>query len=351
MMIGASHIGGAQKVFLSLANEFIKDNRKVVVLLPQGAMVKYFKSVHIDVYVVNFMSVRGLIQIYRIIKAQKPDIINTHLTNCSFIITTLNLLIGTPICCTLHNEIIHAKLNVFKKLIFPLAYNTLSRITDGIIVVSKYAKRNLMEVAHAHENKIRVVYNGIEMHPVDNIRIRSKKIIFASVGRLSIEKGQIYLIEAANSLKTLDFECWLIGDGPTRAQLETKVQLYGINEKVKFLGFRDDITRLLHQIDILVIPSLNENLGMAIVEAFSQKIPVIASNVGGISELIANHVSGLLIRPKDSKELANAMSKLYFNPEMGNSMGVNGYKAIVNKFTTESMSRKTLSFYQSIIQS
>lgn len=353
LAIGSSIIGGAQNVFLSILAELTKGNHEVVVLLPKGALVNYIEALDVKMYVVNYSSPIGLLQVYQVIKREKPDIINTHLTKCNVIISILNRLLSVPICCTLHNEIIHSRLGSIQKIIYPLFYNVLSRLNDGIIVVSEYAKQDLIQVGRVQENKICVVYNGIDIQKfIDTpiIQKQSEKFIFASVGRISVEKGHRYLVDAVNVLKEWDFECWIIGEGPLRVELERKSIEYGLEEKIKFLGYRSDVNSLIQQINVLILPSINENMGISILETFAFRKAVIATNVGGIPELVIHNSTGLLVPPKDSDALAAAMLHIYKHRDEAIKYGNNGYRNANKYFTSSAMGVNTLTYFNSLIR-
>ena len=342
MAIGSSEIGGAQKVFKLLVRELVSKNIRVTVLLPEGPLVKDIRKLDVPAFIVDYKSLIGLTRIYRIIKQIRPTSINTHLTNCNFLLSHVNVLIGAPMVCTFHNQIIHIKLNLLERALYPIMYHFISAVSDSIVVVSKFAKQDLIINAGIRDGQIKVIYNGIDIKTKKHNSVASKKFIFACIGRLSAEKGQKYFIEAIHYIKEMDFECWLIGDGPLKDEIEKLIHVYGISDKIKMFGFQKDVKTILQQVNAVVVPSLSENLGLSILEAFSFKKGVIGTDVGGIPELVEHKVSGLIVPPGNSYALSQAMVELMNNPNDLSRYGEQGYLKLINGFTAQAMGLKTL---------
>jgi L-malate glycosyltransferase len=351
LAIGASINGGAQNVFHTIIKKLISQNQEVIVILPDGPFVEVLSLLKIKLYIIQFNSIRDIFRIYKIIKNEQCDIINTHLTKCNIMVSIVNLLFRKPICSTLHNDIIHAGLNSAQRIIYPYFYKFMATINDGFIVVSEYSKQDLINVAGVNDSKIQVIHNGIDLRSFTNIAHvlkQANKYIFACVGHLTIEKGHVYLINAIASLKDHEFECWIIGDGGLRGVLEQQVIDNSDEKKIIFLGHRHDINVLLQQVDSVILPSINENLPISILEALAFKKPVIASDIGGIPELIVHEQSGILVPPKDSEKLAKAMLQLYNDSQFGVSMGEEGYKNVQEKFSSDMMFQNTWTYYNTL---
>jgi glycosyltransferase involved in cell wall biosynthesis len=353
MAIGSSVNGGAQNVFHIVLKKLIDENQDVIVILPDGPFVDVLALLKIKLYIINFNSIRDIFRIYKIIKNEQCDIINTHLTKCNIMVSIVNLLFRKPTCSTLHNDIIHAGLNSAQRFIYPYFYKILATLNDGFIVVSEYSKQDLINVAGVNDSKIQVIHNGIDLHSftnIDHVPKQVNKYIFACVGHLTIEKGHVYLINAIASLKDHEFECWIIGDGGLRGVLEQQVIDNSDEKKIIFLGHRHDVNVLLQQVDSVILPSINENLPISILEALALKKSVIASDIGGIAELIVHKKSGILVPPKDSEKLAKAMLQFYNDREYGVSLGEEGYIHVLNNFSSEMMFQKTWSYYNNLIK-
>ena len=136
--------------------------------------------------------------------------------------------------------------------------------------------------------------------------------VFGTAGRLAPTKGLIHLIEAFPKVKELKPSAHLVmlGDGPCRAELEQQVSDMSCRDSIHFLGYRDNIEQLLRGMDVLVLSSVAEGMPRVILEAMAAGVPCIATNVGGIAEIISGNDVGVLVPPKDSQALAEAMTKL-----------------------------------------
>jgi len=353
LAVGSSEIGGAQKVLNAYIKELLKRDYSIVIVLPNGPLVEHLKSFNIKLYIVNFDSITILIKIAIILRKEKIAIINTYLTKCSLLFSFVNILFRIPIFCTLLNAIKHEKLNSIQKCVYPFLYYLLHKLCDGIIVNSEQNKKHFIDVAKMDGALVEVIYSGIDID--DIVRLESKKeedheLIIGAVGRLSPEKGHIYLIKALTYIANIKFQCLIVGDGPMRAELEKYVEEAKLSNRVKFLGFQTNIFQTMSQMDIIIMPSLNETFGLTIVEAFALKKIVIASNTGGIPELVKDGKTGLLFPTRDSVALAEKILYAYNNKEETQKMAINAYEFFKNNFTSSIMAENTIKYYDTTIK-
>jgi len=192
--------------------------------------------------------------------------------------------------------------------------------------------------------KSSVIYRGMPYAEIDAIpaktdlrqQLRYKKII-TYVGRLIHGKGIIHLIEAIHLLNRPDVVTFIIGDGPERKNLEEYVKNNKLEQKVKFIGsvpFKE-VIGILKVTDILVNPSYNEGLPTSILEAGVCRRAIIATNVGGTTEIITHNHSGIIIKPYSTKEIMVALEELLGSSELRNRLGENARKEIEQKFNWE----------------
>jgi len=345
--------GGAQKVFFLTVRELSKMNCDLTVLLPDNDLVPSLKPFNIDIRVVNFHSVKSLLIINQIIKNGKFDLINTYLPKSSLVISIVNLFYRVPMCCTLLNAIIHVKIGRLKRVVYPFLYYALFKLCDGFIVNSAQNKQHFMDVAGINGDFIKVIYSGIDINEFITVpapNVVKDKFTIGFVGRLSIEKGPTCLLEALRNLKGVDYECLVVGDGPIRGELENYVAENNLDGKVKFLGFQNEIAKFMHLMDVVVVPSLNETFGLTVIEAFALKKPVIASNVGGIPELVSDKRTGLLFHANDALALSERILYVYKNKDKANEMGKNGYNLLMKDFTMATMAENTLNYFNALTQ-
>lgn len=345
----SAQIGGAQKVFLSTINEMSFMDCEIHVILPDASLMPSIVSKNIKIHYINFSSLISLIKIYKIIKQNNFDIINTYLTKSSLIISFVNILFRIPIYCTLLNEIIHVKLNFFQKIYYPLFYYFLSKICNGFIVNSNYNKDNIVKLLNLNPDFIKVIYSGIDnkfFRFTSNTSgvFNNSKLIIGYVGRLSQEKGPLYLLQALNQLNDINYECIIVGDGPLIEDLKHFSKVNNLFEKISFTGYHPDPINLMSMMDIIVVPSLNETFGITIIESFALKKIVVASDIGGIKEIIKNGINGFLFTPMSSIELSEIVRNIYIGKLKTTEMGNIAMNFAMNNFTSEIMAHKTYNF-------
>ena len=235
-------------------------------------------------------------------------------------------------------------------------------LLDRILTVSDRV-RNFFTVRRKISPKAITVYNGVNaevFNPADvddgmrvELGLREGTVVIGSIGVLEKDKGQKYLFEAVARLKSEGINnivCVVCGTGPEELILKEFVHANGLDEEVLFLGFRTDIPRVLKTLDILVLTSLTiESFSMAAVEAMAMKVPVIATNVGGLPEVVEDGKTGILVPPGDINALCSAIKYLVKNPEARLKMGENGRLRVLEKFTIEQNVRKTEEVFLNLV--
>lgn len=222
-----------------------------------------------------------------------------------------------------------------------------------IMAVSEAVRRDVLRMNPSlAPEKIVVVHNGInlERFPVrQGIREREAWPILGTVGRLVHTKGQVYLLRAFAQILR-DFPKGLLlfaGSGPLLADLKEETEKLGITSHVRFLGFRQDVPGFLQNIDLFVFPSLAEGLALSVLEAMATGVPVIASRVGGIPEILHGHPCGRLVAEKDVAGLAQAILDLLFRGEEGlRQMGLLGRRRVEEGFTLKRMTADIERIYE-----
>jgi glycosyltransferase involved in cell wall biosynthesis len=192
----------------------------------------------------------------------------------------------------------------------------LSRLSDEVVAVSHAVKENLSRMG-IPESKIRVIHNGVdlrEFHDLvprevarEELGIPSGKWVIGGIGRMKPQKGYGYLLRALPSLEKgglSDYCVLLVGDGKARSRLEQEAREMGCAGKVRFLGMRRDIPHLLRAMDLFAFPSLWEGFGTSLVEAMAAGIPVVASDLPCVREIIPDERYGFLVPAKDAEALA-----------------------------------------------
>ncbi len=286
----------------------------------------------------------------------KPDVI--HVQHISLLLWTANFikaLYGINFIVTSHGTgVLAASEN---KTYIPLSQDALSR-AKKIVAVSGDTKKWLLNIfGKDFLRKTRIIPGGVylENFPAEKkikiingkYKLKDKKIVLFS-GKLTPQKGVFYLIKAAQNIKG---DIYIIGDGPEKKKLEDFVYKLKLNN-VHFLGYmgdekKEELEEFYYRADILVTPSVwDEPLGLVILEAMATKTPVIATRKGGIPLAVKNGINGFLIRPKNSRQIAEACNKLLENDELRKKMGDAARETVEKKFIWKKIAQKYLRIYQ-----
>jgi len=237
-----------------------------------------------------------------------------------------------------------------------------ARLVDAFTAVSE----RTLDFAVAHEGVIReratVIPNGIDLAPwrtpVEKSAARSEldlpagASVIATLGRLHEQKGHAYLLRAARLLaeRQADALFLIAGYGPLRGRLEAQARELGVAERVRFLGYRRDVRRILAAADIFVLPSLWEGMSNAIMEAMAAGRPVVATAVDGNVDQVADGETGLLVAPANAEALAEALNRLCQNPAEAEEMGKRGRMRVEEFFPVERMTEATLDLYARLLE-
>ena len=174
----------------------------------------------------------------------------------------------------------------------------------------------------------------------------AKGPLVGCVARLVPVKGVDYLLEAAPGIRAAIPQATVVfvGDGPLRQTMEARAAALGMNGAVVFLGLRKDVPDIVPLFDVVVLPSLNEGMGRAAVEAMASGKPVVGSRVGGIQDLVSDGVNGLLVPPRDAPALAAAVIRCLQHPARAALMGRQG-RAASDAYSIEAMITKIEELY------
>jgi glycosyltransferase involved in cell wall biosynthesis len=207
------------------------------------------------------------------------------------------------------------------------------------------------------------IHNGIDPEAFRRQRSRQQaramldlpptgRLILGAVGRLDSAKGFSFLIEAVARLRSEYPHLLLVlaGQGPLRARLQEEVNALGLADHIRFLGFCSDVNLVYDALDVFVIPSLSETLGYALLEAMAHELPAVGSSVGGIPEVILPMETGLLVPPRDSVVLGEAIKLLLESADLRERMGRAGRARVICYFHESDMVRKTIAVYRGMLR-
>lgn len=355
------YLGGTERHVYQLMKG-LSPAHQVMLLAPDGPSRRLFDEANLPYalfesfdkgFFIGYQSFRTAMD--NLIKSFNPDIIHVHAAH-ELVFLARRAVKDIPVIFTLHG---------YQKSFGDFSYRfsalICNRWVDQVICVSRSEKDKFLTFG-GREELAHVVYNGIDQPTVarlaDYVRkelnLSDEDLLIGTVGRLERNKGAHLLLEAFNllmreTLGRLSLKLMIVGEGAEQNRLSEMCQRWGISDRVIFTGYRYDAPDLINALDIFVLPSLEEAFGLAAVEAMALKKPVVASNVGGIPEIVVSGETGILVEPS-SINFKKALQSLIREPALGQRMGEQGQMRFQTLFTRESMINKTVALYDSLVK-
>ncbi len=294
------------------------------------------------------------LKISKITREKKALILHFHDSHSATLGILSSFIHPVPIKISARKVDFSIKGNPFRKLKY-------DKLVSAVIAVSNGVKEVLIKDG-IPESKIYTIYEGTDLKKFEiqgkkedwkeKLGFRKDKFLAGIVAHLAHHKGHIYLIESAKILKerSADLEILIIGDGELKNFLISKTKELGVEDMVKFLGFRNDIPHLLKAIDLFVLSSYLEGLCTSLLDAMASRLPIVATRTGGIPEAVEDGVNGILVPPRNPSALADAIYHLYQKRDLLIKMGENGYERAKRIFSVEKMIENTISLYNKLLK-
>lgn len=300
----------------------------------------------------------GWFRLLRFLKKTRPDVFHLHLASPGE--STLPLLAshlaGIPVTIATEHSPTYFPLGKFyskRVKIFSQRY------VDLNIVLSERSKQFMVHKYGMDPGKMRVVPNGVpipEKLPIDkseavrdSLGIRKNSSVITAISEITERKGIDLLIQAFDLLiqKKLPAQLLVIGEGPLKRQLQKRYRHLEESHDIHFLGYQKDVRPYLSISDLFVLPSLGEELPLSILEAMASGVPVIATDVGGIPEIIEHGESGWLVKPGEVRKLTSALSYLMDDKRMAQRLADNALHLVKARFSLSAMVNQTEEIYRS----
>ncbi|MDY0093273.1 MAG: glycosyltransferase family 4 protein [Candidatus Vecturithrix sp.] len=355
----AAYIGGAEVALLNLLTYLDRKQFQPVMLAPQGEFA--LKLLELDVHWIRIPLLNGLNRysfprflsvlpfLRSVLLTEQPALLHANTNFSSEYAGALARLL--PISTIGHIRDIEPLGRMGRWTI---------RQNTRLIAISEAVKQYLISEHIPHQQIIRV-YDGVDLRqyqPRQDSVCEKSKVIIGIVGQIGERKGHRFLLQAFQSLARTypALKLWIVGKEPTHSQgyyteqLERYIKEAHLEPYVKWWGFRSDISEILDQLDILVLPSLQEPFGKIVIEAMAMKKPILATAVGGVPEIVVDGQTGLLIPPQDAEALRQALERLLLNRENWNIMGLAGRKRVEQMFSLELNVQLTEQVYKNLLQ-
>lgn len=331
-------MGGADKQILSAADEMRRRGHEVMIvsLTPLGPMGLEARSLGIPTQSLEmrpgFPDPRGLVRLRGLVRTWKPDVLHSHMVHANLVARLLRLVTRVPAAIgTIHSIKDGGPF-------LAAAYRLTNRLVDRMTIVSETAADRFVAEGILPRELLRVIPNGIDVARFQELPASEREslrrsfglereFVWLAVGRFATAKDYPNMLRgfARVHAERSDAVLLLVGQGSLRSQTESLAGELGLGDSVRFLGVRHDIPELMRVADAYVLSSEREGMPVVLLEAASAGLPIVATNVGGIPEVVRDQESGFLVPPGDSHSLGLAMQRLMALPEaQRRSMGARG---------------------------
>lgn len=303
---------------------------------------------------------RHLLALERILRTEVPDVVHTHSSKGGVLGRLAS--VATGIAARVHTP--HTLAFLFREMFGPLKRRlfyelerALAARTERLIAVSESEARSFLASGVVEASKIAVVPNGIDPAPFAAARpielarfdLDPERPTAAVVGLLNVAKGQDLLLEALAAEGCEALQLLVAGDGAMRAELEARARELGLDERVRFLGFRRDVPELLASVDLLVLPSRWEGMPYVALEAMASARPVLTTPVNGAVDAVVDGLTGWIAREVSAEALAERLRELLALPrEALREAGARGRERVMARFTKDAMVDGLVALYRSI---
>ena len=353
------NIGGIGRYVTNLAKELQRRGHTVFIASGGGELEETLlqtgvKHIYADIKTKSELSpkiIKSFFALKPFLRKEKIDLIHAHTRVLQVLAALLSFYQKIPYVTTCHG--------FFKRRLGRRIFGCWG---ERVVAISEAVKGQLIHDFNVDEERIVLIHTGIEVERFlqgvreDEIAKTkhawnlNKAPVIGTIGRLSSVKGQDVLLSAAKLLVRdfSDINVLLVGNGPDEERLKKLSSTLGLDKNVIFAGSVDDTTKALSVMDVFVLPSIKEGLGLSLVEAMASGKPCIASRVGGIESLIEDGITGMLVEPGNPDELARAIRYMLNNKDKAETFKDKAREKVINDFNIDRMAAQIEKMYESV---
>jgi glycosyltransferase involved in cell wall biosynthesis len=353
LLITLAEVGGAQTYVASLLPALAGRFEVTVAAHGEGplreaaaeAEVRFVHLQHVRRPINPWRDLAGLLELARLLRRERPDILHASSSKAGVLGRLAAALVGIPIrIFTVHGWAFAAH-SGFTSTLYRWADRAIRPLTTVTVCVSENERAAGMAAGTCSAWDSVVIRNAVPFDGIPRARHDRETPILVSVGRLKAPKDFATLLSALAALPDAAFEAVIAGEGPNRPMLEAEIERLDIGDRVRLLGERRDVPELLGAADVFVLSSRSEGFPVSVLEAMVAGLPVVASRVGGVAELVEEGETGLLVAPGNSEELTAALGRVLADRELRCRLGAAGRERVEQHFDLESFRRAHLDLY------
>ncbi len=349
-------VGGASIHVRDMARAAVAVGHSVVVLLGgEGPVTEQLTSAGVPWRSLRFLrravrpgrDLRAVAELGEAVKEFKPDLLSLHTAKAGWIGRVVAARLGVPALYTPHGWPFGRRFSPAARLAFRLAERAAPRGVADVVCVCEHEKTLALRLRICEPDRLRVIFNGVQDVPYDmRARPASSPVRIVSVARFEAPKDHETLLRAMTCLPQARWEMDLVGDGPGESSARRLARAFGLDSRVRFLGYLPAPAPVLARAQIFALSTRAESFPRSVLEAMRAGLPVVASRVGGVPEAINDQANGLLVPPGDPLALASALSRLLGDAKYRQELGLEARRCYEARFRFDRMAAETLALYQ-----
>lgn len=364
-------IGGTLE-YLKLFFEHIdKDKYEVCLACPSyGPMKEEIENMGVKVYSLEMSreislkdDLNSFKETKKLIKKIKPDIVHLHSSKAGVLGKLASYLNGVPCIYNAHGWAFSMNVSKKKKNVYALIEKSTSIFCNSIVNISDYEHQLAKKYKIANDKKMITIHNGIDIDKYKNqvycdentlkeLNIPKGSFIVGMIARISEQKNPIKFVEIAKDVCDKIYNAYfvLVGDGELREQVESLISKYNLEDRVKITGWTDDVNKYLSIFDVGILTSRWEGFGLVLAEYMAASKPIVASNVGGIPELITDKYNGVLVDSDNTEKFIETILDFNENKSLREKYIENSSCILRNKFDIKNVIERHNELYKKLIK-
>jgi glycosyltransferase involved in cell wall biosynthesis len=287
-----------------------------------------------------------VLELAALMRRERPDIVHANSSKAGILGRLAAVLAGVPVrVFTAHGWAFNAASGPASTL-YRWADRLMAPLTSVTICVSEREREAGIAARTCRAGRTVVIPTAVDAGAAPPVRREGRAPVVVFVGRLAAPKDPVTLVRALAAVRGSAFTARIVGDGPERPAVEAEIRAASLLEHVELAGERRDVRRLLEDADVFVLSSRSEGAPLSILEAMAAGLPVVATAVGGIPEIVDDGTTGLLVPPGDAAALAAALERLLADAGLRARMGAAGWERVRERFDLAQLRRAHLEVYE-----
>ncbi len=350
-LIGSLKYGGAERQVANLINN-LNVRAKLLIVLSDQRDCSFYHLLENGIRLFCLpIKLRycyyHIMNIAKILRKNRVEVLQTHMYWANLYGALAGRIAGVPVVVTTE----HGKNPWKKEWHYWVERNIVTRLVDKRICVSKEILDIRSDKDGVPKGKLMYLPNAVNIPPSTR-KQKSDKTVIGAAGRFIEAKDYFNLIEAAGRLrdKKVDFEMYILGDGPLRNELEATRRRLGLEFAVKMPGFQDNIDKWFRKFDVFVVCSIREGQPLVLLEAMAYGVAIVATSVGGIPDTLDDGVDGILVEPRNPRSLADAMETLIGNSSLRRGYGRKARERVKRDFSIKDICHRYEKTYLDLLE-